>query len=259
MAALAKEIKDCEEMIADLDKPEEPKDERSGIVVASTRSLETPVENKAAKEAEERAKAFATSGRMSIEAGEARSVLVSSGTIAKPQSVGGINDPFNVVSSIVDMVRVEDMSGMGGHKEAYIKAWQTAGALTDGTAPTASDPTFGTCVVNPFLCGVVTYVSRELKKQTPLQYEAKVREGALIALKKKLAGWIAAGNGTSEIYGIVNAVNTEAASMFETLEIANAIGADTLIKENVCIWSKPIPHIAFSILTSNFCLGVRPP
>ena len=236
MKALAAEIKECEEILAEMDEPAGGEGgaageggARSAVVVATTRSAGEPG-NDAAKQAEERAKAFANTGRMNIEAGEARSVLLSSGSIAKPTSVGGINDPFNVVSSIVDMVRVEDMTGMGGHKEAFVKSWQAAGTLTDGTAPTAADPVFGTCVINPFLMGVVTYVSRELKKQTPLQYEAKVREGALVALKKKLAAWIAGGNGTTEIYGIVNAVNTDSTNnaMYATLDMKGEIDEKTL-------------------------------
>lgn len=174
---------------------------------------------------------FAETRRLSIDATEARSVLLATGSIAKPTEVGGITDPFNVVSSIVDQITVEDMTGMGSYKEAYVKAWQTADKKTDGTAQAGSDPTFRTVAITPFLLATTSFVSRELEKQTPLQYEAKVRQGALIALKKKLAAWIVTGGGTNEIHGVYNAANTEQTpeAMYTTLD-ATAIDEKTLRK-----------------------------
>ncbi len=173
---------------------------------------------------EKRAKEFAASGRMKIANAEARSVLLSSGKIATPTQVGGINEPGTAVSSIVDMVTVEDMTGIGAYKEAYVDSWQSAGHATEGTASTPSDPTFKTVAINPFLLDTVTYVSREIRKQTPLQYEEKVKQGALIALRKKVGEWIVNGNGTNSIYGIANAVNTDSApaSMTKTLSVENS-------------------------------------
>ena len=154
--------------------------------------------------AEKRAQQFASTGRMKIGNKEARSVLLSSGQIATPTKVGGINEPGTQYSSIVDMVTVEDMTGIGSYKEAYIDSWQSAGPAVEGTASTPSDPTFKTVSINPFLLDTVTYVSREIRKQSPLQYEEKVRQGALIALRSKVAEWIVNGNGTNSIYGINN-------------------------------------------------------
>lgn len=173
---------------------------------------------------EKRAKEFAATGRMKIANAEARSVLLSSGKIATPTKVGGINEPGTSVSSIVDMVTVEDMTGIGAYKEAYVDSWQSAGLATEGTASSASDPSFKTVAINPFLLDTVTYVSREIRKQSPLQYEEKVKQGALIALRKKVGEWIVNGNGTNSIYGIANAVNTETSpeSMTKTLSVTSA-------------------------------------
>lgn len=174
---------------------------------------------------------FAETRHISIGASEARSILLATGTLAKPTEVGGISDPFNIVSSIVDQITVEDMTGMGSYKEAYVKAWQTADKRTDGTAQAGSDPTFRTVAITPFLLATTSFVSRELEKQTPLQYEAKVKQGALIALKKKLAAWIVSGGGTNEIHGVYNAANTEQTpeAMYTTLD-ATAIDEKTLRK-----------------------------
>lgn len=251
LKTLATEIADVEEMLKDVDEPANGSNGTAGgdagagdgangegargfkpMATVAKRDFHSAGDDGRAELLEKRAEEFARTDKMRISAGETRSTLISTGQIAKPTSVGGINDPFNTVSSIVDMVRVEDMTGMGGHKEAYITKWQTASAKTDGTAQTATDPTFKTVAINPFLMGCLSYVSRELKKQTPLQYEQKVREGAMIALRKKLAGWIVSGGGTNEIYGIINAVNTDTspASMIQTLDMTAAIGADTLRK-----------------------------
>lgn len=174
--------------------------------------------------AEKRAKEFVATGRMKIGNQEARSVLLSSGKLATPTKVGGINEPGTAFSSIVDMVTIEDMTGIGSYKEAYVDNWQSADAATEGTASAPSDPSFKTVTINPFLLDTVTYVSREIRKQSPLQYEEKVKQGALIALRKKVAEWIVKGNGTSAIYGITNAVNTESSpeSMTKTLSVTEA-------------------------------------
>jgi HK97 family phage major capsid protein len=182
---------------------------------------------------ESRAREFMTSNRLAIPATETRAILTSTGSLAKPTEVGGINDPHNVVSSIVDMVAVEDLTGAGSYKEAYVKSWQAAGAAVDGTASDASDPLFRTAAINPFQIDVLTYVSKSIRKQTPLQYEAKVRQGALIALKKKAVNYIIKGNGSTAPFGIYHAANTETSpeSITEAYEVtANTIDGTTLRK-----------------------------
>ena len=185
---------------------------------------------------EERAQKLYETGSMSITAAEARSITLATGTLAKPTGVGGINDPFNTVSSIIDLVMVEDLTGLGSYKEGYVKSWQTAEIGTDGTAPGGSgqsivDPVFRTVSIDPKLVDTITYVSKNLKKQTPLKYEEKVRQGALIALRKKAVSLIIGGNGSTEPFGIYNAVNTEASPESMTQELllsSSTIGEKTL-------------------------------
>ena len=85
--------------------------------------------------AEERAKNFAKTGAASL---ETRSVLVSSGNIATPTGVAGINDAPVAVSSIVDIVKVTDAEGMGAYKVAYIESYGAAGEQTEGAAYNAA-------------------------------------------------------------------------------------------------------------------------
>lgn len=226
---LIEELNKLKEMYGEMDEPAEAapaNEEKSADSEEQNRGLKVvdTMEIRKVNEVEERAKTFALTGKLSIENAETRATLLSGGQIATPTKVGGINEPGLQVSSIVDMVTIEDMTGIGSYKEAYIDSWQTADAATEGTASTANDPTFKTVQINPFLLDTLSYVSREIRKQTPLQYEEKVRQGALIALRKKVAEWIVNGNGTSAPYGIKNAVNTDSSpvSMTKALSVTEA-------------------------------------
>lgn len=184
-------------------------------------------------DAEKRAKAFAESGRLTIAGADARSILLSTGSLAKPTKVSGINDAQNTVSSIVDQVTVEDATGMGEDRVAYVKSIQGAGVATDGTASTPSDPVFRVAAIKPFLVDTLSYVSREIRKQTSLNYSQKVEECAMQALRTKAGKLIIGGNGSTEPYGIINAVNTEETPepIYDTLEVsANTIDDKTLRK-----------------------------
>lgn len=135
----------------------------------------------------ERANTFAKENAMAIPAKEVRSVLISSGGIAKPTLVDGISDSFNELVSIVDQVEVIDMTGAGAFKESYMKSSQTASTKTDGTAQTGSDPQWGTVTISPEEIAVTTYVSKQLQNVSPINYLNKVTASALVALKVRLA------------------------------------------------------------------------
>lgn len=168
-------------------------------------------------EAEQRAKNFASTNRMSVDTSETRAVLISSGTIATPTKVGGINEGFNAVSSIVDLVKVTNCEGMGKYRVAIETAGATAGVQTEGEAAANSEPTFAFVDIEPQTVAVLSYVSKQVRKQSPLNYTEKVRAAALTALRKKAA----------EI--ITTAITTDADGLTEALPVA-AIGADTLRK-----------------------------
>lgn len=165
---------------------------RSARVKAITGQRGGEPEGKGAsdEEAEKRAQAFANSGRMSISNKEARAVLVSSGKIATPTEVGGITEKFNTVSSIVDMVKVTNADKMGAYNVAYEDADAAAAATAEGAAYNESDPTFGFVEIKPEKQTVISYISDEVRNQSPLDYEAKVKESALTALRKRAADYI---------------------------------------------------------------------
>ena len=201
LAKLGEEINDIEAMLAEVDEPatdtgagesasegETGNDERGINVMATMQTRNGAPAADKGKEAEARAKAFADSGKMTIDNAEARAVLVSSGKLATPTGVDGINDILGErVSSIVDLVKITDASGMGAYKVAYQTADSTAATQTEGSAYNSSDPTFAFVEINPQTEAVLSYISKQARKQTPLNYQAKVNESALIALRKRAA------------------------------------------------------------------------
>lgn len=138
--------------------------------------------------AEARAKAFANTGRMTFDTAESRAVLVSSGTLATPTEVAGINDMIGArVSSIVDLVKVVNAAGMGAYKVAYQKTDAEAGTQTEGGAYHEGEPEFDYVEIKPQTESILSYISKQARKQTPLAYQQKVSASALVALRKRAA------------------------------------------------------------------------
>ena len=198
LAALAQEIADVEAMLADIDQPAEQEaasetpntentennDER-GINVMATMDMRKNDDN---KQAEARAKQLHESGKDVISNAEARAVLVSSGKLATPTEVNGINDILGArVSSIVDMVKVVDASGMGAYKVAFQKTDAVAATTEEGADYNESEPTFDFVEITPQTETVISYISKQTRKQTPLAYAAKVNESALVGLRNRAA------------------------------------------------------------------------
>lgn len=164
---------------------------------------------------ERRAQNFARTGRQAVPVTEARATLISGGQIATPTEVGGINDAFTQVSSIVDMVKVTDCSGMGAYKVAYEIAAATAAKQTEGADAAASDMSFDYVEITPETAAVVSYISKQVRKQSPLNYTEKVRASALTALRKYAANLII--------------TKAKASALTQKLTVS-AIAADTLRK-----------------------------
>ncbi len=213
------ELNNLKEMYAEADAPAGDEGAEGASEGARSGNLKKITNERGGKpegdESEKRAAAFAANGRMKIENKEARAVLVSSGQIATPTEVKGINEKFNTVSSIVDLVKVTNAEGMGAYKVAYEDADAEAAATAEGAKYNESDPTFGFAEIKPEKQTVLSYISEEVQKQSPLDYEGKVRNNALVALRKKAAAVI-----TEKL--LASAINT-------TLSLP-AIAADTLRK-----------------------------
>lgn len=139
-----------------------------------------------------RCQEFQRTGRMTYE--NARSMIMRAATttgsdgVIGPTGVSGINDPVgNHVSDFIDLMKVTDATGMAAYKVAYMVADAVAGDRTEGVVPGESTPSFGSVELTPKLKGIIAYISREIRKQSPLQYEQKVNESVRRALRRILS------------------------------------------------------------------------
>ncbi len=115
----------------------------------------------------------------------------STGVIG-PVGVDGIVDAVSLrPSAMCDLVKLVDATGMAQYKVAAITADASTAAITEGSVPTESEPTFAAVTFTPANYGVIGYVSKEIRKQSPLNYEEKVTESSRRALRKRLNTLIA--------------------------------------------------------------------
>ena len=155
-----------------------------------------------AEDAEQRAQRFAAEHRMEITTDAlTRSLTLSGGNIAQPTRVSGINPGQNIVSAIVDMVHVVNADGMGEDSVAYeVSGGQTAATKKDdGTATAESTPTLKIAKITPTLVTTLSYVSRNIQRTTPLNYQDRVSTGALNALRAKTGALIVTGDPAATI------------------------------------------------------------
>lgn len=171
--------------------------------IAAGAGVQIQVKPAAAPSDEQRAAdAFAQSRSMTVEAEQARALMISSGNLVQPTKIDGINDiPGAKVSSIIDLVKVVNCVGMGSHRIAYVKADAAAAAnqVEGSAAATATLGDFDFIDIKPQSVAVLDYITKQAKKQTTLQYSAKVREQAMIALRKKAAQIVTAALVASEL------------------------------------------------------------
>lgn len=130
-------------------------------------------------EAEKRAKAFAETGKTEFRA------LLSSGKIAKPTKVEGINGLPDDVGSIVDDIKAVSLSGNGSYTVAYKKTEAAAADVTDGDAIGGTEAAYDYVTINPAEWGIHNEISNQVAKMTPLDYLAEIEQSAVIALRAK--------------------------------------------------------------------------
>ena len=205
-------------------------------------SAPAPTGSEAMDMIQERTAALQRGDNVTFTANEVRRALsnqttLATGTIVQPTGAGAeIRDPVgNVVPSIVDRVRVVDMTGMGSFMEPYVITELDAkgGKVeeTAGTARTAStDPTFGVAEIKPYELSVTSYVDRNIARLSPASYYDKIFGMAMRALRRKLAELIVNGDdpSTPTFFGITNAKNKAAANIFAEAALGSAIDVNTL-------------------------------
>ncbi len=156
-------------------------------------------------EEERRGEELRTGRTVHFDADQMRAMLFSDGNISAPRGNGAnVSEPFNPVSSIIDLVTSEDLAGMSEYTETFIEGWQEASDHTEGSAAASSDPTTGMVKIRPKAVSVITYVSKDIYRQSNVQLEDKVRRGATIALRQKVADMIQTGANAPGPVGLYN-------------------------------------------------------
>lgn len=198
------EIKELERLIAEADLPADGQDqpERKQFLNFEKRG---GLNQMTIEERTKQAEKFVETRQFKKSTNEARSILVSSGYIATPTGVDPvIRDTFNHVSSIVDMVDIVDCEGMGSYKVAYEKAISSADVTSEGSAYNSSDPQYGYITLQPSTVTVLSQISKQVTKQTPLNYQVKVEDSAYKALRMKAANLITSAIVASDLNTVVN-------------------------------------------------------
>lgn len=219
LAGLEAEIKQLEQLIAEADMPADGQDEQPQR--KQFLNYEKRGQNKMTiEEREKMAKEFAERGTFKKGTAETRAILVSSGDLATPTDVAGdIRPNFEHVPSIVDEVEVLDLEGMGAYKIPYEVSISEADVTAEGAAYNSSDPVYDYVTLTPSTVTVMSQISKQVKKQTPVNYQTKVEDSAYKALKKKAASIITNAIATSDLSKVIN-IEVESGAGF--------IGADTL-------------------------------
>ena len=184
--------------------------------------------------AEERGHALMTGQAVTFTADETRravmnSVTLATGTLVEPTGAGSnIRDPLgNVVSSIVDQVYVQNLTGMGSFLEPYVISEIDAkgGKVTTNAGKartTSTDPVFGVAKISPYELNVTQFVDRNISRLSPADYYGKIYNMAMRAMRRKLAALIVNGDGQAspDMFGIKNAKNVAGAAIAANVDIA---------------------------------------
>jgi HK97 family phage major capsid protein len=142
-----------------------------------------------------RAESLMNTGTMEMRA------ILSTGQIATPTAVGGVNGLAEIGVGIVDDVKAVALTGNGAYKVAYKATNAAAAAVTDGQAISSTEPTFGVVTINPAEWGTLDTISNQVKKVSPLSYEAEVENSAVIALREYASGKIIEAVQASDLAG----------------------------------------------------------
>lgn len=162
---------------------------------------------------------------------EGRSVTIASDGVLLPthQSNEVADLPFKAYSGLVDQLNVVNLQGGETYKKSFVKAYGTAGTTAESADYTLTEPTFDDVQVSKVKLTAYDEISEELEKLPLADYEARVREGINVALKKKIAQQVIAGAGTSNTFVGIYSTETANACVLTSNDLeVSSIGEDTL-------------------------------
>lgn len=259
---LEAELKEVEAQIDALDKPKDdpegnPNPERSKFLTFENKEErgKEKMNEELRKQLEERAVEFKKSGKRSIPVKELRAVTIASGTIATPTEVDPyIRPTFNQVSSIVDLVKKTNAVGMGAYKVAYEVSIGTTSAQTEGQNITESNPTYAFKTITPASYGIISAITNQVMKQSPLDYEGKIVDSAEKSLRVKAAAIIT--NAILSDTLLSKPANLKISAIDDTTlrKIALNYGSDESVYGNAWLFLTKADLIAFGDVRSDTTL-----
>lgn len=198
-----------------IEKRAKAKQVAAGKVTVTQVEVEVGNENRDKElEMEERAKALKENRAVS-----------STGLVIPTHSSSTINETFNQVSSIVDLVKFTPVIGGDSYEQAYVKSYAEGDYTNEGETYSEGDVEFGYALINKTKITNYTEVNEEVEKLPAPDYVAKVENGIDVALKSKLAKQIMIGDGTTgKVAGIFSTAATaiESAKDIEVSAIAES-------------------------------------
>lgn len=196
---LTKEADELNERSKELNTELTELDARSEVIKEEKSKIEVEKEirqmSTVKTDVELRAESLMNTGTMEMKA------LLSTGQIATPTAVGGVNGLAEIGVGIVDDVKAVALTGNGAYKVAYKATNAAAAAVTDGQPISSTEPTFGVVTINPAEWGTLDTISNQVKKVSPLAYEAEVEASAVIALREYASDKIIAAVQASDLAG----------------------------------------------------------
>ena len=134
-----------------------------------------------------------------------RAITVGTSKFVAPRYTGkGVNDTFNEVSTLIDLVKITPLEGGESYQRGYVKKYGEGGKQDDTTKKyKAITPEFGYADINKTKITAYYEEPEEIKKLTDADYHDKIVGGMNIAEKKKMSKTILTGDGSNgEFQGI---------------------------------------------------------
>ena len=150
--------------------------------------------------------------------------IATTGLVIPTHSSGTINETFNQVSSIVDLVKITPLIGGDSYEQAYVKSYPEGDYANEGADYSNGDTQFGYALMNKTKITNYTEVNEEVEKLPSADYVSKIENGVETALKAKLAKQIMVGTGSiGQVVGIFSdqATAIEASKDIEIAAITN--------------------------------------
>ena len=164
---------------------------------------------------------------------EGRAVTIASHDILLPQHQSSelATAPFRQVSTFADLTKIRNLQGGESYVAPFVISYGEGGLTAEGADYTDVETEFGKVQINKVKITAYAEISEELEKLPAADYEAEVRKGVEIALKKKLAKEQINGTGENNSFtGIMSAVDgNKCVLASDDLEIAT-LDQDTLNK-----------------------------